>query len=171
MKYWIIINGQKVGPITEDELLSRHDITAQTPVWKAGLADWTTVSELPELAGQFPPVTPGEQAQQAVAQAPTPETPAQTNDEMPPCPRSWLGWNIAAAIVCCAVLGIIGIVFSAKVGPTYEKGDYQQAVYYAQKAKRLFVWAVVTGVAFGVLYFLWIFLVASESASYMAGGY
>lgn len=51
-KYWIIRNGESVGPIEADRLVAEH-ITANTKVWRKGMTGWTAASLVPELASQF----------------------------------------------------------------------------------------------------------------------
>ena len=63
MEYYIIQNDTQIGPLSRDQLL-QAGLTAQTPVWRQGMADWKPAGELPELAnllydalgrGQTPP--------------------------------------------------------------------------------------------------------------------
>ena len=62
--FYLGINGQQVGPVPPSELaghVSRGELTAQTPVWRQGLAAWTPAGQVPELApvlGAVPPPLP-----------------------------------------------------------------------------------------------------------------
>ncbi len=65
--YMIAINGQQSGPFTIpqlQQLLQQGQVNAQTYVWKQGMANWTMMGQVPELAGLFaantpPPPPPG----------------------------------------------------------------------------------------------------------------
>lgn len=52
-------NGQQVGPLSPAEVAGRPGVTADTLVWKAGMAQWTRLGDVPELAGSTPPPLPG----------------------------------------------------------------------------------------------------------------
>lgn len=51
-KYYMIINGQQVGPFDRSQL-KFHGLTPDTHVWREGMADWVQASSLPELADLF----------------------------------------------------------------------------------------------------------------------
>lgn len=45
--WYVVIDGVKVGPLSEDAVLARMargEITPDTLVWRAGMADWQTVA-------------------------------------------------------------------------------------------------------------------------------
>lgn len=50
--YFLIINGQQVGPYPKENLLF-HGIQPGTPVWREGMSDWQPASSLPELSDLF----------------------------------------------------------------------------------------------------------------------
>ena len=52
MQYWVHISGVQRGPMQLEELIGLG-ITAETYVWREGLADWVQAREVPELAGFF----------------------------------------------------------------------------------------------------------------------
>lgn len=52
MKYWIIRNGQSIGPFDTTQLAYQR-ISADTKVWRQGLSQWTAASAVPELAHFF----------------------------------------------------------------------------------------------------------------------
>ena len=56
MQYWVHISGVQRGPMQIEELI-RMGITAETYIWREGLADWVQAREVPELAGFF--IVPG----------------------------------------------------------------------------------------------------------------
>lgn len=49
MEYWIIVNEERVGPLTI-EALKEYDLKADTPVWYVGLEDWIQANQVAELA-------------------------------------------------------------------------------------------------------------------------
>ena len=62
MNYFIIENGQQVGPLTIDQLRSKG-ITGETNVWHEGMAQWGKAKDIPEIAsilqlGTTPPPPP-----------------------------------------------------------------------------------------------------------------
>ena len=67
--YYVIANGERVGPLTDSEIRIRildGLSTAEDLAWKKGLADWTPLSEFGELADALaavegPPPLPGEE--------------------------------------------------------------------------------------------------------------
>ena len=57
MDYYYSQNGQQLGPVSLEELLTEN-IEHDTLVWKEGLADWVKASEIPELASKLATVPP-----------------------------------------------------------------------------------------------------------------
>jgi membrane protease subunit (stomatin/prohibitin family) len=60
-QWYLGVNGQQVGPLNPTEVASRvaaGTATADTLVWKAGMAEWTRLGDVPELAGAAPPPLP-----------------------------------------------------------------------------------------------------------------
>lgn len=49
MKYWIIIQDTRKGPLTAEEIAATETIARTTPVWHAGLEGWVTVADVDEL--------------------------------------------------------------------------------------------------------------------------
>lgn len=50
--FYVIINGNSVGPLSETEiikLISSKQITKDTYVWKPGMSEWQTVENTPEV--------------------------------------------------------------------------------------------------------------------------
>lgn len=47
-EWFIIYNGQQVGPMAETQLLS-YGLTGQSKVWREGMADWVDAYTQPEL--------------------------------------------------------------------------------------------------------------------------
>lgn len=133
MKYWIMLNGVRLGPLSLDEARSLP-IEPNTPVWRTGLAEWTTVGNMPEFADKIgsemnePPecsvVPPVGQQYQAYPSYRATETP---DDKQPPMPNTYLPWAIVVTICCCLVTGIIALIYSSRVTSQYNQGDYAGA--------------------------------------------
>lgn len=165
MEYWIIINGKAQGPYGVEEMM-RRGATPSTPVWRQGMTEWVPAATVRELAGYFSADTEGEQLdystpppspevgaagpQMANAYNPYAAQPRQPSPDSQPMPSTYLGWNIAATILCCIPAGIIGIVFSAMVRGKYDQGDYAGAVKASSRASLWFIISIVVGIIQGV---------------------
>jgi len=78
-------------------------------------------------------------------------------------PDNHLVWAILTTIFCCLPFGIVSIVFAAQVNSKWSLGDYQGAIESSQKAK---TWAIVSaacGVGVGIIYGIFIAVVASKN--------
>jgi hypothetical protein len=82
----------------------------------------------PSWQGQPPPGYP----------APQPGWPAQRE------PDNYLVWAILVTIMCCLPLGIVSIVYSAKVSGLWVQGRYAEAQTAADNAKK---WAIIGAIA------------------------
>ena len=83
-----------------------------------------------------------------------PYQPNYAQGQRPPKPDNHLVWAILSTIFCCLPLGIVSIVYSAKVDGQYNAGDFIGAQDSANKAKKFAMWAAIGGVIFVVLYIL-----------------
>ncbi|MBR1594266.1 MAG: CD225/dispanin family protein [Alloprevotella sp.] len=79
-----------------------------------------------------------------------------------PKPDNYLVWAILVTICCCWPLGIVSIVYSAKVNNLYMTGQYQQAVEAANNAKK---WAIISAIAGGVVALLYVIYVVIVGAA------
>ncbi len=52
--WYIIFNGQQVGPLNADQLRD-YNLTPQSMVWKEGMPDWMRAGNIPELSYLFQP--------------------------------------------------------------------------------------------------------------------
>lgn len=60
--YFLHVNGKQEGPFplaAVQAKISSGDVSATTPVWRNGLAQWMVAGEIPELRSLFPPPFPG----------------------------------------------------------------------------------------------------------------
>lgn len=51
-EWFIIVNGQQVGPLNEQQLVAQG-LNPESYVWHAGMAQWTHAADVPELANYF----------------------------------------------------------------------------------------------------------------------
>lgn len=65
----------------------------------------------------------------------------------PPCPPSYLVWSILSIFLCCLPLGIVAVIFSSKVRPAYERGDYAGA----QRASNAAMWWLIASIVIGLI--------------------
>jgi len=81
------------------------------------------------------------------------------DDEIPPLkPANWLWQSIVATILCCLPIGIVGIIYAARVDSLYYNRKYVEAEAFAKKAKTWTLVAVVLGVVYLII---WSVLLAS----------
>jgi membrane protease subunit (stomatin/prohibitin family) len=57
-QWYLGIEGRQVGPLSPAEVTGRAGVTPDTLVWKAGMAEWTRLGDVAELAGAAPPPLP-----------------------------------------------------------------------------------------------------------------
>lgn len=67
-------------------------------------------------------------------------------------PDSNLVWAILCTIFCCLPLGIVAIVYAAKVDSLYNSGNYEEAQRASDKARKFSIYGALAGVAVGVIY-------------------
>ena len=63
VQWYAYVNGNQVGPMTPAQLsaaVQSGQVTAETHLWRQGMANWTAAAGLPELASAFasPPPPP-----------------------------------------------------------------------------------------------------------------
>ena len=58
-QWYVGEGGQQVGPLSPAEVTGRTGITPDTLVWKAGMAAWARLGDVPELQAATPPPLPG----------------------------------------------------------------------------------------------------------------
>jgi hypothetical protein len=87
-----------------------------------------------------------------------------TQQIVPPVrPKNWLFESILVTLFCCLPFGIAGIVFAAQVNSKYDAGDYEGAVKASNDAGKWTKIGFFTGIAFIVLYFIFIFLLGGAA--------
>ncbi|QZE15208.1 CD225/dispanin family protein [Halosquirtibacter laminarini] len=140
--YFIIIDGEKVGPIAYDQLIA-SGLSHDTLVHHSELDDWTLARELPELQEllqELPPQMPKE--------AKSDETQKR---EVPRKPKTFLVESILVTICCCQPLAIVAIVYASSIESLYNRGDYEKANKYSKLAKTI----IIVGMLISLLYIIY----------------
>ncbi|MGM9694189.1 MAG: CD225/dispanin family protein [Alloprevotella sp.] len=84
------------------------------------------------------------------------------NPQQPPCPENYqparpdnyLVVAILTTLCCCMPLGVVSIVYAAKVDGLYRGGLYQEAEDAAAQARKWAIISAVVGVTVQVLYLI-----------------
>ncbi len=94
-----------------------------------------------------------------------PPSPTNFDYEIPPRPKSWLIWSVLATLICCNLLGIVGIVNAIRVNSLYDQTKYDKA---EQASKRAKTWTLITfGItAFFLLMFVLLMFAAGSLSSF-----
>lgn len=74
--------------------------------------------------------------------------------EKPKRPDSNLVWAILCTFLCCLPLGIVSIVYAAKVDGLYNSGDYEGAQDASDKAMKYAKIGAIVSVSLCILYVL-----------------
>lgn len=169
--YYLYINGQQVGPVEKEKLIS-YGLHPETMVWREGLPNWVKASSLPELDSLFvvevkesqPPQNPVENLNQNPNSGPyNPYN--QQNQNYPynqpgqnpfnqPNPNyrpltNWMPWAIVATVLGCflncigLILGIIAIVKASNANKLQTFGDINGAQSANSTARILTIVAFV----------------------------
>ena len=91
--------------------------------------------------------------------------PNYAQQQRPMKPDNYLVWAILCTIFCCLPLGIVSIVYAAKVDGQYTAGDYIGAQDSAYKAKNFAMWGAITGVVGIIIYILFVFVISGIAAN------
>lgn len=119
MKYFLHIDGQQQGPFEIDELLDRG-MTAETPVWCDGMADWTPAKDVQDLAWLLAPMqaNPPKYNNPVPAYNPQPEpTPAPIQPEpvYEETPRCRSGLALAIINLCSPAILFLGFFLAGTI--------------------------------------------------------
>lgn len=169
-KYFIIVNGEQVGPLEITELRNAG-MTADSPVWREGLENWVKASTLPELYDVLygantascapPPHEPYNAQPQQSYNKPNygynnqqyngynQQNDFQQYNGYPIAHTNWLTWAIIAtvlgAITSCIglIFGIIGIINANKANDYYNNGNKQMGDSANSTARTMTIIALV----------------------------
>lgn len=100
---WYVAIGQaQVGPLPLAEVKKKWelgDVGPDSLVWRPGMADWTALTSVPDLAGYLAPI-PRAAAQGSRAHSPAPDA---TGAEGPPAPAAEVSWKPVGASALAAL--------------------------------------------------------------------
>ena len=135
MKYYIAENGNQVGPLEINQLLSRG-VTVNTLVWHEGMTEWAPAGSVPELA-------------QLLGAAPVP--PQQPYAPQQPVPSTHLVGAILVTLFCCLPFGIVAIIKAANTSSAISQGNYEQAAQSSAEAMKWIKWSIICGVIYTII--------------------
>lgn len=163
--YYIVINGEQRGPYSVEELL-RAGLTAESMVWRSGMADWQPAREVRELNELLQRTTVRHNGEYNAAYsygtaqyAPGAPTPVPAGSAQG---YNWLPWAIVATVMglfsCIGlVLGIIAIVKASAANRAYGMNDAAAGDSANSTAKTLTIIALAfdgIGVIFNILFLI-----------------
>ena len=133
-QYYIVHNGQELGPYTLEELSARG-VTPQTMIRVEGMSDACPAQALDELRPLFGYQAPGPNP---YAGAPAYGTSYGYGSYMQPqnrpkMPPDNLVWSILCVLFFFP-LGIIPLIYSIQVSTLYDRGDYEGAESASRKS-------------------------------------
>lgn len=143
-EYYILNGSEQQGPYTIDQLRGR--VTAQTYVWREGLADWVQAINLPELSVVLLPE--GSVSPSGVVK-----------------PKDYLVESILVTLFCCMVFGILGIVYSVQANSAFSSGNITAANEFSAKAKQWVTYGFWCGIAVVGIYAILALMGALSSIS------
>ena len=167
MKYFAMIEGRRLGPLSIEELVN-EGITPGTYVWRKGLPDWIPARDEAEICRHFrnrlhdllhpsppgnPPGTP------AVTAHPEPAdeeksyfrlraeiAARQEEEELHNPPSGCPAWLIILAFICFFPLGIAAALNNRKALGLWNARESQQAHDAARRARMSALLAICLGV-------------------------
>ena len=171
-QYFLIINGEKSGPFTIDQLATQQ-LTPETPVWTEGMSDWVPAQQVAELSSLFASQAPIPEASQPTA---TPQAPAYNaapayGNPQPQAPNTqvvppnYLVWSILVTLFCCIPGGVVAIVYSTQVSSRFQQGDYAGANESSRNARK---WVIISAIAAAAVWVIYAIILAVTGASILA---
>jgi hypothetical protein len=166
MDWYYASNGQQAGPVSQEqlaELFRNGTIKPFDLVWNETMTEWTPIGKLSDFAAAAPEPAPA-----PAPAAPPLETPPPMSSPMSspmaaaaPAPGlapagmaeppNYLWQSIVVTVLCCLPFGIPAIIFSTKVKPAFQLGDYAGAADASKKAKMWCIIALIVGVIANIL--------------------
>lgn len=171
MKYFVLINGQQLGPVEESQLLGMG-VTRDTHVWREGMEQWQPAGTVSELGYLFAPpcgsAASGATPPPPMGGCPPPPypQPMQYNQDIDydECPKTYLLESILVTIFCCLPFGVIGIYNAAGVSSAYNMGDYRLSLQRSDNAKKWSLIGLIVGLVCQIPW--WLMVMARLSSPY-----
>lgn len=143
--FYIDSEGKQKGTYTLDDLRN-EPIKKETMVWTQGMPEWKRAYDVVEMQPLFD--VSSTTNKQFVNPPTQPVYQANSNQDIPVMPKSWMVESILVTIlpfVLCgnvlSLLGIAAIVNASKVEPLYHQGLFAQAIEASSNAAR---WTKIT---------------------------
>lgn len=164
-KYFYTDGKEKFGPFTIEELKGKN-IERDTKVWFEEIKDWTPAGEITELSSIFSATPPPISANTVTPPPPPQQTSTGFNTQNAPLvpPKTWLVESILVTVMCCMPFGVVGIINATKVEGKFYAKDYIGAQKASDDAGKWVKWGAGTGLAFIIIYFLFMIIVAASGA-------
>lgn len=147
-------NGEQKGPISEEELLAKKtsgEVLATDLVWKEGMSDWLPLGQVAGISGGTDPLAPPSASGSPVSQPrPYSEAYAQQMQNVP----TYLWQSIVVTLLCCMPLGVVSIVYAAKVDGLVARGDIPGAQAASKSAKNWALAALLSGLGITLIYII-----------------
>lgn len=156
--YFAMLGNTRIGPLMPQELAA-HGITAETPVWRNGMAEWMPASTQPELmqaismrqAAQAPPAPGYGQPYGQPSYTQSSYSQSTYGSQYPVQHQNWLTWAIIGTVVgflfsCIGgIFGIIGIVQANKANNEFAIGNEIGGNQANSSAKTMTIISLVFG--------------------------
>lgn len=189
MEWFYAKNGQQLGPVSSQEiesLIKDGTISADSLVWREGMAEWKPANEVltipaaseqptsspdPEPAASQPepaasePEPAASQPEPAPAQVAAPAQPHAAGSPIAPgTVDPYLWQSICCIVLCCWPFAIPALIFSLKVNPALERGDLAEAQSASAQAKKWCLISLIAAVVGWVLYLGFVLLIGGMGA-------
>lgn len=155
--------------MSELELKSKvmaGEVKSTDLVWREGMPSWVELGRVPELASALTVTgAGGRSAPPALGADPYrgPQATAAAPGDTDPRVSNYLWQSIAVTLLCCLPLGVVAIIYAAKVEPALRVGDVAGAKAASDSAK-LWCWlAFGLGLVSTLAYLAFVFLGVAAS--------
>lgn len=159
MKYYFARDNQPHGPYRLDEL-REFALTPETLIWTPGNPDWKEARQFPEVmevisGGAVPPpffparfnqLTTGGSSYSQPGNNYRPDEYGADGRYQPLRPDNYLAEAIVVTILCCNPLGIVSIVYGARVNRLYDDRRFDEARQASVNARNWFFATLLSGV-------------------------
>ncbi len=158
MQYWVIVDKERQGPMSMDELIGAG-VTATTYVWRKGMKTWLQASQVEELKNLV--IVPNAPLQDDIEDVKDNVThnDEETNERLQDgysteedakpvrtavakpkpeqrlaMPSTYLTFSVFTTIFCCLPLGMLATIYSLKVEDYYEDGKLNRSYRASRNA-------------------------------------
>lgn len=136
-----------IPPLPESEPTPEPEPSSEPEVSQPGVEEREVIIEesqpepAPEESAPAEPTFVYRQWQQPEQ---TCQAPAENADNRP-MPPTYLGWSIAAMLLCCLIPGIIAVIYAAKIPTLYNTGEIDKAYRYSERVEWWLQISIVLG--------------------------